>query len=166
MNDKQTIYVIVAYGGEYDDAWESNVCAKRSRDDAELEILELEERRDKVKVMHPEVSSAFYAARQVREPMEEVPESPKGPAKTTKENMRLHREAVEAWRLVAQPIIERNQERENRAYLAAVEAARLKAIELGADERDLHELGFSESDYRAYSTNFDCDYRVEELELS
>lgn len=162
----QKIFVVIAYGGEYDDAWEKNVCAKFTETDAQLEILELEERRDKLKVMHPEVSSAFYAARQVREPMEEVPKSPKGPSKTTKENMRLHREAVEAWRVVAQPIIERNQEREKRAYSAAVNVAREKAIELGADERDLQHLGFTDADYRSYTANFDCDYRVEELELS
>lgn len=170
MNNKQTIYVVIAYGGEYDDAWESNVCAKYSRDDAELEVLELKQRREKLKTIHQPVQDAFYARCSIQEPMEEVPNSPKGPSKSTKENMRLHWEAVDAWRAVARPIIERNQERENRAHQAAVEAARNKAIELGADEFDLKQLGFSKDNYndRYHPSfcNFNCDYKIEELELS
>jgi hypothetical protein len=73
--------------------------------------------------------------------------------------------AVEQWRKIANPMIERNEERCQAAYMNASKLAREKAVELGADEVDLHQLGFRDDGFHAYSRDFDCDYRYEPLEL-
>jgi hypothetical protein len=165
--NKQTIYVVIAYGGEYDDAWEKNVCARFSETDAQITILDLEERREKLKGMRDPVQAVWYANLKPIEGIESVPQPPKGPKKGTKENMAAHRLAVEEWRKIANPMIERNEQRANAAYLNASKLAREKAIELGADEVDLSQLGFCDNgEFRPpYDSCLDCSYRYEELEL-
>ena len=164
----QIIFVVVAYGGQYDDSWEANTCARYARDAAEIAISEFEEQDRKLAVMAPIIQDVFYEQNNIAdEPYEDVPEAPKGPARGTKEQLILHKEAVLAWQKIAFPIIQRNEERTEKVRRRAVYWARQKAIELGATESELQRLGFSEQSYYARSAYRFKDryYRIDELEL-
>lgn len=162
-----TIYIIVASGGSYDDAWQSNVCARYSRDDAELEVLRLQEQSKKISAIVDEVRTTYYIALKAGAfTPEEIPRPPKGPAKSTKENRKLHAEEMQKYYALAQPIAKRNEARHIAAMAAAKEAAKQRAIELGADEDDLKVMGFDQPYFSLYCREGDASYDVEELEIT
>ena len=162
-----TIYIVVASGGSYDDAWQTNLCACIDKTAAELEVLRLEEQSKKIGAMIREVEGAYRAGLHANKfTREEIPRPPSGPAKGDKESMKLHTAAMKAHYALVQPIAERNERRNTTAMLAAKEAAKQKAIDLGANEDDLKVMGFiNEHFFLSHCRDYDCAYFIEELEL-
>lgn len=162
-----TIYIVVASGGSYDDAWQANLCARFDKTDAELEVLRLEEQSKKIGAMIREVEGAYRGGLHANQFTPEVmPRPPSGPAKSDKESMKLHAAVMKAHYALVQPIAERNQRRNTAAMLAAKEAAKQKAIELGANEDDLRVMGFTnEHFFLSHCRDYDCAYFVEELTI-
>ena len=163
------IYVVKCSGGSYDDAWESNLFAVGSAQDAELAVWDLQVKHDFCKEIWPKVQDAMsegYA--KVRAFKGEVaPPAPKGPAKPTKETKAEHRRATEAWRKECEPIWRRNQEKINEFAKEAVQAAFNTAIALGATEEHIKMLSFYNHNGELTHPNFrtDTHYDWEELEL-
>lgn len=160
------VYIVKASGGEFDDAWELNLSAYLDRTAAELEVLRLQEQTKRILAMFGDVDECYHQhARSQDFAPEEVPKVPKGPSKSTKESMAAHHAAMSAWREVAKPIIERNDMNRQAAMDAAREAAKQKAIDLGAIEDDLKVMGFESGRFSPSCRSADASYEIEELEL-
>lgn len=159
------IHVIVVSGGEYDSAWESNLCAYATRAAAETEILRLEARRDHLKNLKRTLSETYYSRLGERPELEPMPPAPTAPKRPTKESMTKYHAACIEWRKVVQPIYARNAVAEAKVQAAAVEHTRALAVELGCDESDLQMLGLNEEGGYFSPDGLDVDYTIEELEL-
>jgi hypothetical protein len=165
-----TIYIVSAFGGSYDDAWENNLCARRTMAEAEAEVERLKIQQARVVGFDSQVRNAYLAAREEAQPvMLEIPPAPKGPASTTKENMNAWKKQKKEWEQLAQPMIAENRQKQAAQEAAAARWAKAFAISLGATEEELQELGFSSMDgteaYYSYRFDKDTGYDIEELEL-
>lgn len=160
----EKIYIVKASGGEYDDAWENNLCACRTVETAEAEVTRLKEQAERLKEMAPKVA-AFYRKFLQENPATqvEVPAHPKGPSKQTKENRKAYEQAAEAWRVKAHPILEGNQAAVNEQTRKATAASRQFAMGMGADEDDLKQIGLD--DDLGWPSYEDAEYTYEELEI-
>lgn len=163
----EKIFIVSAYGGQYDDAWETNLYALRDVVEAELAVLHEEERHKRLLKIDTVVDQVFgaYLHSAVYD-MKKIPDQPRGPARTTKENMKLHEKALAEWQAIVIPLNEHNNNEQNRIFREARAVAKQKAIELGADYLDLKTLGFTETgEYHAYAFEEDTSFHFEELEL-
>ncbi len=164
--EQNKVYIVVAAGGSYDDAWHSNLSAHLDRTVAELEVLRLQEQSKRIQTILEDVRKFYHEQLKAQAfTLEEVPQPPKGPSKQTKENRAQHKAAMDAYYKLAQPIAQRNEEKRLAAMNAAREAAKQKAIELGAIEDDLKLMGFEEAYFSVYCRDADASYEIEELEL-
>lgn len=163
----EKIFIVSAYGGQYEDAWNTNLYALRDVVEAELAVLHEEERHQRLLKINTVVDQVHYG--HIREAvcdMKKIPDQPCGPASMTKENMKLHKKALAEWRAIVIPLNEHNNNEQNRIFRDARAVAKQKAIELGADDLDLKTLGFTEpAEYHAYAFEEDTSFRFEELEL-
>jgi hypothetical protein len=164
-----TIYVIIASGGSYDDAWERNVFAVADEAAAMVAVDELKARHERLKGLYQPIREFFNQHIRETAPMfmhEPQPDYPKGPAKPNKEALKAHAAAIKEWTELAQPIGRRNQDRSLAHNRHVAAATRELAATLGADEEDMKALGLDRENGMAWP-NFDIDtnYSYEELEL-
>ncbi len=161
------IFIVVASGGSWEDAWRANVCAFATQEEADLEVI----RRTEIHVRLLELNKVASAARYKHfsenvVALEKTDDVPKGPAKPTKELNADYQKRMEEWRKKSIPISERNRARQTAALATAVEAARQAAIVAGATEEELGLLGFSENPNTfGYSFDTNTTFSVETLEL-
>lgn len=165
------IFIITASGGSYDDAWENNLFAVQSQEGAEAEVERLNAQHALLCSIWNEVRAALFEGyaktRSVQQ--EPVPPAPKGPAKPGgKDAQRAHSKALEEWRAAAEPARVRNAAVVQQSMREAVESARQKAVELGADDEQLQALGFitlADGSTSPPHLMIDTSYSYEELEL-
>jgi hypothetical protein len=162
------IYVVTAFGGSYDDAWQENICACLTQEDAELKILEFRERDARLEKISPNIIEEYgNAFRSTIEGLmfEEIPPFPnKGKFK----NDKLYDDALTKWQhsMVLQML--HNEHARKRIEWEAAKVARKLAIELGCSDEDLSYLGFQDDGTFSGSWGHhfdDCDYSIEELEI-
>lgn len=161
------IFIVVASGGSYDDAWRSNVCAFATREEADLEVIRRSEMHVRLSELDKQASEARWAfLRTEVSGLEQVEPAPKGPAKPTKELNADYQRRMEEWRKKMVPISERNRTRQTAMLYAAVAHARQNAIAAGATEEELQLLGFSDNaNTFGYDYSHDTTFSVEQLEL-
>jgi hypothetical protein len=159
---RQKIFVIVASGGEYDSAWESNVVAYSTPEAADAEVNRLTAQRDRLRQLMPAISDVYFGALKNQPVLERASPAPTCPKKATREQQQRYSAACAAWREENLPLFKRNEARQQEHFQSAIRLSREKAIELGCDELDLEALGLN-----AGYLNFDmdADYNIEELEL-
>lgn len=153
------IYIIKAFGGEYDDAWESNLFAVNDEQQAEAEVQRLKEQHQFLigvdAALKPFVQEVYAQVRAFKR--EPTPPEPKGSAK-----------AKEAWLKECEPIWKRNQAEIDSIWRRGGDVLMVKAQELGCDEEQLDALGFHIPGGVGFNMpNFrrDVDYSYEELEM-
>lgn len=159
------IYIIVAYGGQYDDAWESNLTARYIKEDAELAIIELQERDARVKAAMPKLVAQFKEL-QAKFPLSQEPHPamPKGPAKQTKENRAAHDKVMQTYYTENQRVWAINQARQNAWNEEMTNYQRgFAKNECGLSDTDLMIINFPT--HSAYCFSHEADYRIDELEI-
>ena len=162
---RQKIFVLVASGGEYDSAWERNVVAFTSSDVADKALAVLEEQRDRLQKIIPEISDVFYKILQQRPELEQTSPAPSPPskAKVGSAAYEAYIAASKEWRQKNEPVMKRNEVRQAEHFQSAALAARRKAEELGCTDIDLAALGLTDDQYP--DLDMDVSYNIEELEL-
>lgn len=167
----EKIFVIQASGGSYDDAWQHDLFAVRGEERAQAEIERLKQLHADCLEMLKEVTDALHqgyaAVRAINAKDFKLPPAPQVPAKANKEIQAAYRKKHDAWRKECEPIWRAISEEQNRAMVEAQQAARNKAVELGATEEHLQMFGFYNPNGELTSPSFDRDthYTYEELEL-
>jgi hypothetical protein len=156
------IFIIVAGGGEYDSAWQTNVVAYMTKAAADEELNRLTTQRDRLKQVMPAISSVYFDVLNDRPVLEQSSPAPKCPKKANREQQQKYSAECAAWREENAPLFKRNEARRQEHFQHAIRLAREKAVELGCDDLDLEALGLN-----AGYLNFDMDvdYNIEELEL-
>ena len=163
------IYIVKAGGGSYDDAWESNLFAVGDAQAAELAVWDLQLRHKFCESIWPQVRDAMEPAFALIRSFkgESFPPEPTVPPKANKEQREALNKARAEWRKQCEPITARNHARLDAIMKEGLEAAKAKAIELGANEDHLKDLGFYSHTGKLQHPNFSSDvhYEWEELEL-
>jgi len=165
------IFVIKVYGGSYDDAYESNLFAVHSEQQAQIEIKRLEQLHADCKEMweplYDALQEGYKNIRALHSEDFKLPPEPKGPAKPNKETAAELRKKLAAWRKECEPIWEGIRARQNAIMHEAQLATMHKAIELGATEEHLKMLGIRQPDggLGGLSWERDAHFSYEELEL-
>lgn len=156
------IYLVKAYGGEYDDAWEDNLFACTTQEAAELAIIELQERDARIKIVLPTLHQQFIELRKFM-PLEQemAPPWPKGPAKQTKENRDAHQRQIAEYQRIVLPMNARNTAKQHAWTDKVTELQRAEAQRLGLSDADTAIIDFPV--YRAHADT--SNYMFEELEL-
>lgn len=161
------IYVVTAYGGSYDDAWQENICACLTREDAELKILEFQQRDARLEKIFPKIVEEYRNT--FRSPIEglQLEKIPPIPNKRNFKNDKLYSDALTKWQHAVAPVQLRNQHVQELINLEVAKVARKLAIELGCSDEDLSYLGFQDDGtFSEWGHRFDdCDYSIEELEI-
>lgn len=161
-----TVYIVVASGGDYDSTWQENLSAWLDKTAAELEVLRLQEQTKRLMAMIDQVRVTYYDTLKANQlTLEKMPPVPRAPAKPNKENSAAHQAAMSAYKKLALPIAQRNEAKQLAAMDAARDAAKQKAMELGAVEDDLKVMGFEDRYFSPYCRDADASYEIEELEL-
>ena len=159
------IYVIVAYGGEYDSVWESNLFARYTKDDAELALLELQERDARIKEAMPRLVEHLKGLREKFPFKLEVgPEMPKGPAKPNKETRAAYQKQLDAFYRELRRVGAINSARQVAwdEEMSNYQRAFAKD-ECGLTDEDLTAITFPTHGH--YAFNSDANYRIDELEI-
>lgn len=163
----EKIFVVKAYGGEFDDSWEENLYAVRGQEAAELAVMQETERHERLCKAKEKIFNVYHRVlNSLPKDIRDIPSPPRGPARPTKETTEAHRQAAEKWREIAEPIQKHNAAEYSRVQAAASIQAKNKAIELGLNDEDLVILGFRDGeDYYSHRYNSDRQFHFEELEL-
>lgn len=161
------IFIVVASGGSYDDAWHSNVCAFATQEEAELEVLRRQDMHVRLIELHKVANEARWSfLRDNVASVEEMDPVPKGPAKATKELNADYQKRMSEWRKKNVPIGERNRVRQQAMIVRSVECAREAAVAAGATDEEIALLNFDVYPYSfGYGYNSDTTFSVEQLEL-
>lgn len=161
------IFIVVASGGSYDDAWRSNVCAFATREEADLEVIRRSEMHVRLSELDKRASEARWEyLRSGSVAFEEMDPLPTAPAKPNKKSREEYEQRLAKWREKNTPLNERNRARQMAMLVIAVEHARQTAISAGATEEELELLGFSDNaNTFGYDYSHDTTFSVEQLEL-
>lgn len=162
------IYVIVASGGSYDDAWESNLFAVTSETEAIDAVNELTARHEKLEAIYQPIYNFFRQHMRDNAGLfahEEMPDRPKGASRMTKEGQAAYKVACEKWVQECRPIARRNQDRSIEQNNHSAAATRIFAFSLGATEEDMQPLGLAGQEQNWPNFDADTNYSYEELEL-
>jgi len=158
------IYIVIAYGGSYD-AWENNLFARYTMEDAELAIIELKERDARITAAMPKLIAQLKEL-QSKFPLtqEPHPAMPKGPAKQTRENRDAHQKAMATWSTENQRIWAINQARQNHWNEEMTNYQRAFAKnECGLSDEDMVIITFPT--HSGYCFGDRGEYRIDELEI-
>lgn len=159
------IFVVVAYGGQYEDAWENSLFACATQVGADLAVLELQERDERIKLAAEKLVSHFNDLK-AKHPLvlDPLPAMPKGPAKPTKETNKDYQRVMAGYYAENQRVWAINQARQNawNEELAGYQREYAKA-ECGLSDDDLTCITFPT--HSMYCFGDKADYCVEELEL-
>jgi hypothetical protein len=163
------IYVVTAFGGSYEDAWQENICACLTQEDAELKILEFREQDARLGKISPKIVEEYRNT--FRQPIEGIhlEQIPPVPNKRNFKNDKLYSDALTKWQHAIVPVQLRNAHVQKLINLEAARVARELAIELGCSDEDLSYLGFQDDGTFSVSWGHrfdDCDYFIEELEIT
>ena len=163
----ELIFVVVVSGGEYDNAWEQNLCAYCSRDAAEAEVAQLEAFQAKVRPLAGAIKDAAYAVLRNRPTMLPTPSPPAAPKLANKEEEASYRQARAVWQAEVQPIVAENTARLEANVQLARQVAVNKAADLGLTAEDMST--FCLDDPVKWLGNItdstEVSYHIEELEL-
>lgn len=151
-----SIFIVVAYGGEYDDAWESNVVAFSTSEEATVESVRLAKRRDYLTPIYNALITIGGAAYPTYTPL---PKKPKGPATSTPESQKVHQAQVAAWDAECAPIIALNEEAHNNYHRQQEASIQSKINELELTPETIEEL-FPRGNL---DFNEDVSYQVEQV---
>lgn len=154
------IYVVVAYGGSYDDAWESNMCARFTQEAAELVIEEEKARDARIRAAQPKLKEHFDSLRDTAPVLQPLPEIDRLPPKGKREDA-----AVKARQ---KQLAESNKVQLRNQVLMQEWHSKVKNMQydyafghLGLTLKDLEQVTLPCN----YVYLPKCDYRVDELEL-
>jgi len=163
------IYIVRAFGGSYDGAWETNLYAFLDEKQAAAEAERLTALHTFCVAKWPAVQAALQAGyAELRAfSSEPVAPHPKGHAKMTKDEQRQLEQQRRKWRKEADVVWARNRAITNALMLKATAAARDAAVAAGCTEEHLKEMGFFNDAGELSSPSFQTDtsYDYEELEL-
>jgi len=161
------IYVIIASGGQYNDAWETNLFAVSDEETAKSEVTGLSESHERLSEIYNQVNSYIYSFPHRSHNQIELPPKPKGPAVSTKELMKAYREQIEEWNKLCGPIIAENARLYHEYNLDMHQKVLNKLKEFDLSEEDYEALHFQrENKTRWYiSYNTDKSFTYEELIL-
>lgn len=162
------VYVVVASGGRYDDAWTRNECAYLDKDEAELHSIKMTEMVERVKPLFDKIMNKWYALHQTPDPEfkdEEMPRYPVGPAKNSKESDKAYQLELDEWQRITAPITKRNLKRRNDFMAKCMTICREYAKELGLSDEEMTYVGLSQDRLSPYGFDDDAEYEVQELEL-
>ncbi len=160
-----TIYVIVNFGGQYEDAWEINLFARRTRKAAETAVQELQERASRMTAANKLLVANFEKLR-TEIPLSLIawPVRPVGPAKQNKENLAAYKKALTVYHAENKRIAAINRERQL-VWNEKVSACQREFAkhECGLSDADLTGLHFPISSIYCFAET--GDYRIDELVL-
>jgi len=160
------IFLIVASGGEYDDAWSTNIGARYKIEDAEQEVARLKARDARITALVPELAELHSSLAQLPLELREIPRQPKWPKHSTKETMAAHRAAVDEWAKNAKTLLEFNQNLQNERAKKAFQATKELAISIGCNDEDLAFLRLTNQGFwHPCHVCEDCEYAIEEINL-
>jgi hypothetical protein len=163
--ENSTIFIVVASGGEYDDAWQSNLFAFRNEEDAKEQVAKLTAQNEFANSIRPKIVQIYSDALLMPiDHLEEQDAHPKGPRKPTKQSLAEYNVKVAEWTAKNEPIAQRNLLRTEARRLLAAAAARKHAIDLGATDEHLDAIGFTETDFDLYH-HCDITYEYAEIQL-
>ena len=170
----EMIYLVKRYGGEYDGAWEENLFAVRTEEEAKLEVtrhelahLEASQLSEKLKeVWHTYLADHSNMNEFEFEQTLPMPVRERGKKGDKKVFDRAFAAACQEWTKNNQPILQRNQERQRAYELKGFEQVRKAALELKASEDCLKMLSLDDLEkFSPYSFNSDTGFTYETLEL-
>jgi len=165
------MYVIVAYGGTYDDAWQNNVAVAASLAQAEAEIERRKALDNRANSFARQASEFYYERIRLYVPMTFEIERPKGPAKPTAETMVAYHQELDAWNNAYREHCRENYRLQTLFYKEAVKETRAFVLELFAkhglpiaDYRETFSLlGFGPEELDSYAAHqtVDSEYRID-----
>lgn len=154
------IYVVVAYGGSYDDSWESNICARSTQEGAELAIEEEKARDARIQEALPKLKEHFESLRTTAPVMQILPALDPLPPRGKREDvaMKARRE-----QLAESNRVQLRNQVLMQEWHSQVKAAQYKYAQThcGLTLKDLEQVNLP--CYHVYHP--ETDYRIDELEL-
>ena len=156
------IFVIVSYGGEYDDAWERIEFAVRSEQEAEQEVQRLTETHKELTKLYKELNQVLNNFEPSQIPYTSFPDRPKGPARSSKEGMEALEIARNIWAIKCRPIEKANELASKEWHRNRVEKLQQKIAEMQLTEEQIKLLKIKDDRISFYE---DVAYRYEAVDL-